>query len=496
MNRVMSKAACAVAALLLCVGAEVTGRLQTQRQTSAPADLKIRQRMSAGGKQGMETLVLVKGARMRSEMNVPGMAVANITQCDLKRTITINDKARTYMISEFGGAAAAAPAGQPAPPPGAQATPRRGGVVNVTNTVTDTGERKEMFGFTARRIKTSMVREASPDSCEPGSSRVESDGWYIDLQFDFSCPNQKAVTHTPGISARPDCEDEIRTRTVGSAKLGYPVMVTTTIQRDGAAASTMTQEVLELSRAPLDASLFDVPAGYALARNSQELYGVSVAAVAARGSNDGGGPSAAVPAATTTPPSATNMTPPGTPKKEGVVRIGLVTPKAQLTAGDAAQAAEAVRNAFADYLRGPSVEVVKIEARLPQQALEEARQSQCDFVLYASLTQKKGGGGGMFGRALNNVAGAAAGRIPGGNSAGEAAARSAAVGGVYTTASIASQVKARDSLSLEYKLESAADARPAVSRTEKETAKSDGEDVLTTLIERAAGAVVAAATKK
>lgn len=175
-----------------------------------------------------------------------------------------------------------------------------------------------------------------------------------------------------------------------------------------------------------------------------------------------------------------------------MVRIGLVAPKTQLTSGDAAQAAEAVRNAFADHLRGPSVEVVKLDARLPRQALEEARQSQCDFVLHASLAQKKGGGG-MFGKALGNIAGATVGHIPGGGNAGEAAARSAAVGGVYTTAGLASQVRARDELSLEYRLESAADSRPAVSRTEK--AKADGEDVLTPLVERAAAAAVAAARK-
>jgi hypothetical protein len=102
----------------------------------------------------------------------------------------------------------------------------------------------------------------------------------------------------------------------------------------------------------------------------------------------------------------------------------------------------------------------------------------------------------MFGRALGNVVGAAAGHIPGGSNAGEAAARAAVVGGVYTTASVASQVKAKDELSLEYRLEATADARPVVSETEKAKAKRDGEDVLTPLVQKAAGAVVAAATKK
>jgi hypothetical protein len=126
--------------------------------------------------------------------------------------------------------------------------------------------------------------------------------------------------------------------------------------------------------------------------------------------------------------------------------------------------------------------------------MEEARQSECDYVLYASMTQKKGGGGGMFSRAIGNVVGGAAGHIPV-STPGEAAARGAVITGVYTTANIASNIKAKDEITLEYKLEAVGGARPALSKTEKAKAKSDGEDVLTPLIERAAEAIVAAAMK-
>lgn len=37
-------------------------------------------------------------------------------------------------------------------------------------------------------------------------------------------------------------------------------------------AFTSTREVVELSREPLDAALFDVPAGYVETKNAQELY--------------------------------------------------------------------------------------------------------------------------------------------------------------------------------------------------------------------------------
>ena len=61
-------------------------------------------------------------------------------------------------------APAAASDGGSSSAPAPQNQPQRGGVVNITNTITDTGERKEMFGFTARRIKTSLEKKASPDA--------------------------------------------------------------------------------------------------------------------------------------------------------------------------------------------------------------------------------------------------------------------------------------------------------------------------------------------
>ena len=484
-----------LASLIIAVSSFVpTGVLAQKRSTTPPADLKVRSRMTTSGTdRGIETITYIKGARLRSEMGVTGTGMTNITQCDLRRNIMLNHQTRSYMITSLDASgdagAAAAPGAPSAVPP--QTEKRRGGVVNVVNTLTDTGERKEMFGFTARRIKTSMVMEASPDACNPGSSRIETDGWYIDFEYDFNCPGQKPVAHKPGVPVRPDCQDEIRTRTVGSAKLGYPVYVTTTMQQGGSTTTTMTQEVLEISRAPLDAALFDIPAGYTLARSMQEMYGVSSAvANADRRENE------ASPAESAAAPGSQTATAPGivalnAPKKQGVVRICQMMPKTQVTTGNAAQAAEAVRSAFAGYLVGPRLEIASLNARLKSQAMEEAKQGECDYVLYASMTQKKGGGGGMFSRAVGNVVGATAGHIPV-STPGEAAARGAVITGVYTTANIASNIKAKDEITLEYNLESVGGARPTLSKTEKAKAKSDGEDVLTPLIERAAEAIVAA----
>jgi hypothetical protein len=380
---------------------------------------------------------------------------------------------------------------------GAQA-PRemRGGVVTVTNTITDTGERKEMFGFTARHIKTSVVKKASPEACDK-DQKLETDGWYIDFQYAFDCPGQTQRYETSPTHPQPGCRDEVRTKTVGTARLGFPLLVTTTIYQPDGRTTTATQEVLELSREPLNAALFEAPEGYALAKDMQGLYGMGPSASSGAGNqSNNNAKESFIGNISSNANNQGNTISATSPKKAGAIRIGIIMPKVQISGGNAAEAAEAVRSGLTNYLNGPTIEVVTLSARLPSLAMDEARQSQCDFVLSTSLTQKKGGGGGMFGRALGNIAGSAAVYIPGGSSAGSAAARSAAITGVYTTANMAGSIKARDEVSLEYKLEAVDGSRPGVSNTVKAKAGSDGEDIVTPLIEKAAEAVVAAGLKK
>ena len=480
-------------ALLVLMGLVVVANGQTANKTTN--DVKIRQTMGAGGGNRMESVLYIKGQRMRTE--AAGTAgFTTILQCDLKRTLTINEATKTYLISPLDGTNTATGAadggGSPANSPTATPNqPQRGGVVNVTNTITDTGERKEMFGFTARRIKTLLEKKASPDACDT-DQKVETDGWYIDFQYSFDCPGQTTKYQPAPYRPQPGCKDEIRTKTIGSAKLGFPVLVTTTVYHPDGRTTSMTQEVLELSREPLSAALFDLPEGYTLAKDMQQLYGMGTTSMSAssRPANSASG--------TTNEPANTTAatTSASSPKKPGVLRIGLLLPNVQMSAGNAAQAAEALRNSFASYLKGPNIEVVTLSARLPSLALEEARQSQCDYMLSSSMNVKKGGSGSMFGRAIGNIAGATAGHIPGGGSASTGAARSVAITGVYTTAAIASSIKARDEVSLEYKLEPLDSAMQGLKNSLKAKASQDGEDVVTGLVEKASGDVVARATQK
>ena len=92
-------------------------------------------------------------------------------------------------------------------------------------------------------------------------------------------------------------------------------------------------------------------------------------------------------------------------KRAGVLRLGLAGVKTGAV-GEGVRPAElsaAAQNTLAEYLKGPNVELVLLEAKLPPAAEAEAKAKECDLVIYASVSHKKGGGGGMFGKALGRL---------------------------------------------------------------------------------------------
>lgn len=462
---------------------------------SAHADVKIRSRTTVGG-QSMENVTYIKGKRQRTEMGVEQFRMVNITQCDLRRNILLNEARRMYTIEPFADdptpvAASASTDASPAPARPA----RRGGTINYTMNISDTGERRRMFGLLARHLKMTAAWESSPDACQKGKGRMEKEGWYVDFQTDFHC-EETLRPQLPTGRTRPDCTDRTTIRQTGSGKLGYPLIETTTIYLDNGETTTMTTEVVELTTTPLDPALFEIPNGYTQARDEQEMlagaFEASMNDIAASSA-----PEATARQPVNVPSTSAGealFTPATTPKRPSVVRFGLVLSRAQLP-GDATRAAEGVRNSFASFLKGPNVEVVAIEARLPDQVLAEARQKECDYVLFSNLTVKKGKSGGLFGRALGGAIGnAAAVAIPYGNTVGEHVARSVAVQTIYTAADVASSIKAKDEVSLEYKL-TKLDGAALVSNTLKAKADTDGQDVISPLIESAAGAIAGAVRK-
>ena len=98
--------------------------------------------------------------------------------------------------------------------------------------VTDTGEKKDMFGYKARHLKTVKTADGS---------KTETDGWYIDLKEAAACGQEDAA----------------------GANRGFPLSYTMTTTGENGKPTTFTMSVTSLTAAPLDAALFEIPAGYA-----------------------------------------------------------------------------------------------------------------------------------------------------------------------------------------------------------------------------------------
>jgi hypothetical protein len=222
------------------------------------ADTKVKSRQTSGG-QTYENTSYIKGKRQRSEANNGQMII--LQQCDLRRNIQIMPQAKVYVVQPYDQPATTTPANTSSPnyQPGAT---KKGGVVTSTVTTRDTGERKQMFGYSARRIITTMTTDSSPDACSPMKSKMQIDGWYIDAAFALDCDiSQGHKSYTPQSSS--GCQDRYETKQIGMAKKGFPVWEKTTmLGPDGAESFSTINEVVEFSHATLDASLFDVPEGY------------------------------------------------------------------------------------------------------------------------------------------------------------------------------------------------------------------------------------------
>ena len=225
----------------------------------ASADTKVKTRQTSGG-QTYENATYIKGKRQRTETNNGQMIM--LQQCDLRRNIQIMPQAQAYIVQPYDQPATsnapnnAASTSQPNPV-------KKGGVVTSVVTTKDTGERKQMFGYTARHIITTMVMDSSPDACSPVKNKMQIDGWYIDAAFALECDSSQAYTNYRP-QAGGGCQDRYETKQIGMAKKGFPVWEKMTMfGPDGTTESFSTiNEVVEFSQATLDASLFDVPAGY------------------------------------------------------------------------------------------------------------------------------------------------------------------------------------------------------------------------------------------
>lgn len=199
---------------------------------------------------------------------------------------------------------------------------------------------------------------------------------------------------------------------------------------------------------------------------------------------------------------------PGAAAADKVI-VGVALPRVQLGQGNggSADVAEPVRQALISYLKGPVIEVIALEARIPLQINAEAQEKGCTFVLYSDVSQKpKGGGLGML-KKLAPVAAALPMAGMGGNMGTQMAVNAAAQGVMQAQMQAAqedamanamaaisgaqkSNVKAGDSLTFEFRLVRPGEPEPVKTDKLVGKAKNNGDDVLSPLIEGVATAVV------
>lgn len=459
---------------------------------AASADTKVKIRQTSGG-QTYENTSYIKGKRQRSETN--GGQMVNVTQCDLRRNITIMPATRTYMIQPYDQPSTSTAANTATAPTATTQPTKKGGLVTSTVTTRDTGERKQMFGYTARHIITTMVMDSSPDACSPTKMKMETDGWYIDAAFALDC-DLGSNYRPPQTHGGGGCRDRYETKQIGAAKKGYPVYEKMTMfGPDGRESFSTINEVIEFSQATLDPSLFDAPADYREVQDFASLYGApsgmpsaSDMASAASGSSTS---STNVPSSTAASSAAAKPVEALGPKKAGVIRIGVITVKIdKVTEGmNAANLATAVQATLTEKLKAPNVEAVPIQATVLNQIEAEARQKECDYLVYTAVSLKKGGGGfgGMLGSTAAQIASST---VPYGGSTTAAIATNTAASVVVA------DIKAKDELTVDVRLEKPGAGYPAFSKQYKGKAKSAGEDIVTPPSTQAAQGVIEAATKQ
>lgn len=178
-------------------------------------------------------------------------------------------------------------------------------------------------------------------------------------------------------------------------------------------------------------------------------------------------------------------------------RVCLAPPGVEASTGDATAAGTAVRDLFTSFLTGPSIQPKPLTARLASQVREEARQASCPYLLLTTLKHEhKRGGGGMLGRIAAGAAqqGAWEAGASSGSTAGRIAGHAAYGAAGQAAYNYATTIHNKDEVTLGYRLESG-DGKVLLEKTNKRKAKSDGEDLLTPIVQQAAEAIVALVTQ-
>jgi hypothetical protein len=550
----------------------ITVVIQCQQKAATPKtdDLHIKKSITVGGNFVSSSESSIKGSRERTVSQGPNGSTITIRQCDLKRTLTVNEQAQTYFVAndpqdENAAKAAALATGTSAPD-------AQGGKITVTTTITDTGERKTMYGYQARHLKAKVTQEPSPDACTQVRQSFEIDGWFADVTKQQSA----CAAIAPPVQQGSGCTDKVIARKLGTGKPGYPLQENITMPTPDGGTMTVGIITSELSKGPLPDEMFDVPAGFRLVNSLAELNGAAPQAAPVQtaamtppiqqptpqagpqtGTQAAAQANAAAlkstvmhgmlnPAAAPAPnqsamammqqqmamgqaasaslgmpqmggmaqipganqPTGTQIAAPQAlgPKAPGKIRIGVAPPDAQVGQGNntGADYSTPIRNAEIALMNGPAIEIAPLDSHIAMQLQAEAQQKQCDYILFSSVAVKHSSGG--FGK-FAKFGGMAASMTPLGMAGGMKSAVAAQAAGMAASqvaqqqamnqlAGFNGQIKSKDDVTVQYQLVATGQTAAVLQKSLQGKAKSDGEDVLTPLLQQAATDVLGQVSKK
>lgn len=218
-------------------------------------DLTIKTRETFPNNVTFRTNWYFRGPRQRMEQKLespPHTATVILTQCDRGSDFILDAQKKTYLTQPVDEIVSGDP----------RKTPDRfGDTVDVTVTTdsVDTGERRQVGSYQARRVKTTVTVDSNEDAGVQGS-RMEIDGWYIDLPG-WNCRNDSGQQPGMILGSVGRHRPHYVFRQLGAARQGFAIERTIVSPQAGVTNVNRT-ELVELSEAPLDASLFEVPADY------------------------------------------------------------------------------------------------------------------------------------------------------------------------------------------------------------------------------------------
>ncbi|MBV9300742.1 MAG: hypothetical protein JOY62_09210 [Acidobacteriaceae bacterium] len=237
----------------------------------ARADLKTVTKLTFGGYESTLTQY-VQGSNSRLEVprdfGASRHAIATIYSAESKSQYVVDLETKEYVKNSGFDPLLALAMWIRRPPRGRES----GKTVDVYVDTIDTGERREIFGYTARHILSRERRVAGAGACS-GNSELDEDGWYISLRSELPKYRTALRAYAGRVGQRTSpmlvvdlagggapCTDKI---VMHGTKVneGFPVLLRTSNARAGSRpdAWITSREVTELSEEPLDKNLFAPP---------------------------------------------------------------------------------------------------------------------------------------------------------------------------------------------------------------------------------------------